>query len=337
MSDEYVHFNNNTQPAINEDNLNRMQQLIKQDINGAVSGDTLPVGVPLPFAGGTVPDNYLLCDGRAVSRTDYAQLFNVIGTYWGPGDGSTTFNIPDLRGKTFFGYDPNQTEFNAIGKTGGEKEHTQTLEELYPHQHKLTIVGGGTLSASGVQWSTGSTMRKYAGDMIESTGGGQPMPILNPYGTGLWIIKAFQTAGVVAEVVNAKSTSTTNVYSADYINKMFDFSQTYNYSGSVMTSSNGTVQSYSNINFHVNALGTLAYAEGTLYNNHSTAGGANVTFNSALRPSSSKSALNIQTNYNNALTGENMTIGTDGKVTMQVYGPAGGNSRHSIIPTLIWL
>lgn len=337
MSNEYIHFNNTTQPAINEDNLNLMQQLIKQDISGTVAGDTLPVGVPLPFAGGTVPDNYLLCDGRAVSRTEYAQLFNVIGTYWGVGDGSTTFNIPDLRGKTFFGYDANQTEFNAIGKTGGEKAHTQTINELATHNHNVT---GGTVGGSGATYASGSgysVPNPTSGINISNTGGGQPMPILNPYGTGLWIIKAFQSAGVVAEVVNSKSTSTENVYSADYINKMFDFSQTYNYSGSVMTSSNGTVPSYSSITFHVNALGTIAYAEGTLYNNHSTAGAANITFSSALRPSSSKSMLNIQTNYNNALTGENMTIGTDGTVTMQVYGPASGNSRHAIIPTLIWL
>jgi len=58
----------------------------------------LPSGVVFPFAGATAPYGYLICDGRAVSRTDYAQLFSAIGTAHGVGDGSTTFNLPDYRG-----------------------------------------------------------------------------------------------------------------------------------------------------------------------------------------------------------------------------------------------
>ena len=55
-----------------------------------------PVGSIKPFAGTTVPDGYLLCDGSAISRTTYAALFAVIGTTYGTGDGSTTFNLPKL-------------------------------------------------------------------------------------------------------------------------------------------------------------------------------------------------------------------------------------------------
>lgn len=55
-----------------------------------------PVGTILTFAGSTIPDGYLLCDGQAVSRTDYAKLFAAIGTIYGTGDGSTTFNLPNL-------------------------------------------------------------------------------------------------------------------------------------------------------------------------------------------------------------------------------------------------
>jgi microcystin-dependent protein len=58
----------------------------------------VPVGVVHPFAGSTAPDGWLLCDGSAVSRTTYADLFSVIGTIYGSGDGSTTFNLPDMRG-----------------------------------------------------------------------------------------------------------------------------------------------------------------------------------------------------------------------------------------------
>lgn len=56
------------------------------------------VGFIKPFAGNTVPDGYLYCDGSAVSRTTYSELFAAIGTIYGAGDGSTTFNVPDLRG-----------------------------------------------------------------------------------------------------------------------------------------------------------------------------------------------------------------------------------------------
>ena len=56
----------------------------------------LPAGVMMPFAGKTVPSGWLLCNGAAVSRTTYANLFAAIGTAWGTGDGSTTFNLPDL-------------------------------------------------------------------------------------------------------------------------------------------------------------------------------------------------------------------------------------------------
>ena len=80
MAGEYIEFNNNTQPAINDTNLNTMQQLIKQDIQGAVSGDTLPVGTIVPFGSDTIPENWLLCDGSAVSRTTYQVLFNTNAT-----------------------------------------------------------------------------------------------------------------------------------------------------------------------------------------------------------------------------------------------------------------
>lgn len=61
-----------------------------------ILSDGMPTGTVLSFAGNTIPENYLLCDGRAVSRSTYADLFNVIGTTYGAGDGSSTFNLPNL-------------------------------------------------------------------------------------------------------------------------------------------------------------------------------------------------------------------------------------------------
>ena len=74
------------------------------------------VGAIKPWTKTTAPDGYLLCDGSAVSRTTYADLFGVISTTYGAGDGSTTFNVPQLQGKMPQGYDGNT--YNLAG-TGG--------------------------------------------------------------------------------------------------------------------------------------------------------------------------------------------------------------------------
>jgi microcystin-dependent protein len=66
---------------------------------------SLPAGTLVPFAGATAPNEWLLCYGQAISRATYAALFAAIGTAWGAGDGSTTFNLPDLRGRALFGKD----------------------------------------------------------------------------------------------------------------------------------------------------------------------------------------------------------------------------------------
>ncbi len=62
-------------------------------------GSSMPAGVIIPFGGTTAPNGYLFADGSAVSRTVYADLFAAIGTAFGAGDGATTFNLPDLRGR----------------------------------------------------------------------------------------------------------------------------------------------------------------------------------------------------------------------------------------------
>ena len=67
----------------------------------------MPTGMVVPYAGAAAPDGWLLCQGQAVSRTTYAQLFSVIGTTYGSGDGSTTFNLPDMRGRVAVGSDAN--------------------------------------------------------------------------------------------------------------------------------------------------------------------------------------------------------------------------------------
>ena len=64
-----------------------------------VTYDYVPIGVIFPFCGNTIPNSYLLCDGSAISRTTYNKLFNVVGTTYGAGDNSTTFNVPNFTDK----------------------------------------------------------------------------------------------------------------------------------------------------------------------------------------------------------------------------------------------
>lgn len=78
-----------------------------------VIGEINPAGVIQAFAGSTTPDGWLLCDGSAVSRTTYADLFAAIGTTYGEGDGSTTFNVPDLTDKFIEGSETSGTEKSA--------------------------------------------------------------------------------------------------------------------------------------------------------------------------------------------------------------------------------
>ena len=97
------------------------------------------------FAGATPPAGYLVCDGSAVSRETYSALFAVIGTVYGAGDGSTTFNLPDLTGKVAIGYSTS----HALGTTGGEETHVLTSGELGSHVHEIPQHGhADTITAS---------------------------------------------------------------------------------------------------------------------------------------------------------------------------------------------
>jgi len=95
-----------------------------------------PPGTVLAFAGPAAPAGWLICNGQTVSRTDYAQLYAAIGTTFGAGNNTTTFNLPDLRGRTVIGAGQGQGLSNRTrGQTGGEEAHALTLQEMPSHTH----------------------------------------------------------------------------------------------------------------------------------------------------------------------------------------------------------
>jgi microcystin-dependent protein len=130
---------------------------------GAI-GTTRFVGEVFDWAGEDPPPGCLFCDGQAVSRTTYAALFAVIGTIYGVGNGSTTFNVPDLRGRVTAGRDDmggspagRLTEGNSgfdgetLGAAGGVEEHTLTIAQMPAHAHDgTTDVQGQHTHAAGV-------------------------------------------------------------------------------------------------------------------------------------------------------------------------------------------
>lgn len=98
-------------------------------------GPGCPAGAMVAWPASAAPDGWLLCDGAAVSRSTYSGLFAVIGTTFGSGDGSTTFNLPNLLGRVPVGRDAAQTEFDALGETGGAKTVSLSASEMPSHSH----------------------------------------------------------------------------------------------------------------------------------------------------------------------------------------------------------
>lgn len=122
----------------------------------------VPTGVVLPFAADTPPVGYLLCDGSAVSRVDYSRLYDLIGDTYGAGDGSTTFNVPNLKGRVPMGQDTGQAQFDTLGETGGTVTHR--------HDFRIALFDNNYSAAGGQSGmrSTGDADR--AGAYRYSTG-----------------------------------------------------------------------------------------------------------------------------------------------------------------------
>jgi len=177
-----------------------------------------PIGSVTCFAGTGSPYGYLLCDGSSVSRDQYSALFSVIGVIYGSGDGTGTFNLPDLQSRVPVGRNLNQSPFTSLGLTGGEITHTLTIPEMPTHNHtgstdpagahthtlnnNTTVQKTGNNTPSGLDGSaneidnvvTLSASVNGVGDHTHTftsttTGGSQPHNNLQPYVVLNYIIK----------------------------------------------------------------------------------------------------------------------------------------------------
>lgn len=130
--------------------------IVTADLASSVTEQFVPAGLMAPYPGATAPTGWLLCFGQAVSRATYSALFAVISTTYGSGDGSTTFNLPDLRGRVIAGQDDmggtsanrltglsGGVDGDVLGGTGGAESHTLTEAEIPSHSHIDGYSNGG--------------------------------------------------------------------------------------------------------------------------------------------------------------------------------------------------
>ena len=151
----------------------------------------LPTGILLPYAGTASPDGWMLCNGQEVSRETYSNLFTVIGDSYGIGDGSTTFNLPDLRGRMPMGLDNMggnsadrvvHSAADSIGGNTGEENHQLSFDEL-PSRNSYKNHGGSS------QNNDSGGMYYLTWISTESVGNDQPHNNMPPYLSLNYIIK----------------------------------------------------------------------------------------------------------------------------------------------------
>lgn len=179
------------------------------------------VGIIVPYTGLDEPNGWLTCDGRAVSRTRYTKLFARISDQFGAGDGSTTFNLPDLRGLTIMGVNhlstPNgqSADINLSARAykdiGGEEFHQLTIPEMPIHDHTGTTdphtdnhthtisgpastqpddnddPGGVTTTTSQVTSTNG--IHDHDLENVNNTGDNQPHNNMQPFLVAQYLIK----------------------------------------------------------------------------------------------------------------------------------------------------
>ena len=194
-------FTDNQAPAISASNLNQIQTNVENEFNNVYTC-ILPIGAGCDYYGTTAPTNYMFADGSAISRTTYSELFAIIGTTYGEGDGSTTFNLPDKRERVSVMYKENSANgttgatLGTLGAKGGEFTHTQTVSEMPTHNHKLSSnsllayhSGIGDINSSGN--TIGRVYDNLQSEQIyvDTKGSSTPFNVMQPYLVCNYIIR----------------------------------------------------------------------------------------------------------------------------------------------------
>ena len=167
--------------------------------------DNIPIGTGFDYFGATAPENYMFADGSAISRETYSALFAIIGTTYGSGDGTTTFNLPDKRERVSVMYKSESTmgttgaTFGTLGAKGGEDKHQLVVDEMpttsfrIPHvsnYDSATVSGGGyTETRSSMNAEGAANSITNAGWHVMTTGGNASHNNLQPYLVCNYIIK----------------------------------------------------------------------------------------------------------------------------------------------------
>jgi len=150
----------------------------------------VPTGTGMLWYGSSdPPSGWLLCDGSAVSRTTYADLFAVLGTTWGVGDGSTTFNLPHTLGASPLGAGTGKAAdatAHTFATWGGTETHTLTSAQMPSHTHTLAS-GNIVSSAAGAVGAAGADLGSAA--TTAAAGSGNPHPNMHPFFVIRFIIK----------------------------------------------------------------------------------------------------------------------------------------------------
>ena len=186
--------------------------------------DTAPVGTIRLFGREDLPEGWLPCNGAAYLKTEYASLYEAINvTFNRIDDDPRYFRVPDLSGNVPVGYG-GDGEF-SLGNTGGEKEHTLTIDEMPSHKHGAALNSPTTTNFSGsnvwgVAYSQGSFNKAY----IDETGGSQAHNNMQPYVVVKYAIKAVDTTPTHGTIIDSMiGESTINAPSVNavknYVNK----------------------------------------------------------------------------------------------------------------------
>lgn len=137
--------------------------------------NVIPTGSIVCFSGATVPQGWLLCNGQAINRSAYINLFTTIGVIYGVGDGSSTFNLPNLQDRF-----PMGKGSRSLGLIGGADSVTLTSDMLPSHSHSVTVSSNGEHSHTGSTNTAGNHAHNYLDAYFaENNGSGG-----NIYGTG---------------------------------------------------------------------------------------------------------------------------------------------------------